>query len=678
MTDTFDRRARAWLELGPSQVPEDAVDAVFAAIEGVAQDRPAVGTLGWQAPVRRLRQDRRLAVGLAVAATIVIAVSAGVLVQRGATETVGTTPSPLETLPADPTDLLAGYPVQPLALSKAVNGVPGAIPSDSPTTRVDLGRVRLDEPTAVAASCRGGWLLLQMAVAGSSQRFVDLIVNCDGRVVRQDLVTVPGTAGVAMPSSAPGLSDGQDVWITVTPGTSWRVAIAEYLPEVTARPKWDPIAGTTGWTRLLERASFRFGDAVGADVNLPTGAHRIGVFVECRGTGETSVGLTGVADRTSVSCPTSSPQRLEFDVTGGQRLGMDATISGPLFVRLVVEVDSQLGTTYPSAPALPPVVAETGYAVANGEYLSVGTIGSNRHTAIDLPGAQAGRPRGDLVTVTAGHNADFNAVQLDLWSIGEVRPVRTLVTVESPASIFGSSLDATHGQVFYIVSPGDTGDAELRRIGLDGTGETVLASFSQQTGTPALQLAADDSFYLLETCTAESVCTRRLIDTVTLETRTIEVRGGETCQVVAVLGEDLVVASVAPSCTGESPALSIVATAMDGSRRVQLSEASAASPASDGWVMPTAEGPRVLVVRHAEDGSQDLRSIDVASGASTVLWTNDGSQPAMELSRVNLPEDWVLLGSLWNDPLLPSGSRPVPLLINVLTGEQISMANLPH
>lgn len=676
-TPSFERKTAGWLELGPNGVPVEAVEFVLSEIATTPQDRPWTGTTGWRRLPQRIRNNRRGAFTLAVAASVVIAVAGAMVTGLSTKEAVGSSPRPSPSLPNDPTDLLAGAPIQPLALSKAADGVVGAIPSSTGTIRVDLGRVHLDEPSVVAATCSGGGgLLLQMAVPGEAGRFVDLIVNCDGRVVRQQVFSVPGTPGVAAPSGAPSLAAGQDVWITVTTGASWRVAIAEYLPTLTARPTWVPIAGTPGWTRLAERAAFRFGESVGSDIIIPAEASRVGIFVECLGVGETSVGISSASARTTVSCPTTGQQRIEFDVTGGARLLVDAAVSDPLWVRWVVEVDGELGMTFPSAQPLPAAVSGTSYAVANGQYLTLGTIGGTRHTAIDVPGVQAGLPSGDLVTVTSGYNADFNAIQVDLWSIAEARVVRTLVVVESPASVFGSWLDATHQQAFYAVRPDQGSVTELRRIGLDGTGETVLETFTGQFGTPAMELAPDDGFFLLETCTETGACTRRVFDAATLEARTIPVVGEETCRVVRVLDEDRVVAITAPRCGVENPVWKLVTMAMDGSDRIELA---AIKPGDENaWLVRSAQGPKVVHVTHSGDGTQELRSIDVATGAATVLWTNDGRQPSMGLAMVPLPEDWLLLGSIGSDPGQPVGSQPVPLLINVVTGEQIPMVNLPH
>ena len=676
-TPTFDQKTAGWLELGPTRVPVEAVEFVLSEIATTPQDRPWTGTTGWRGLARSISDDRRRAFALLIAASLVIAVAGAIATRLSITETVGNSPRPSPSVSHDPTDLLAGDPVQPLALSQAADGIVGALPSGPGTTRVDLGRLHLDEPSVVAATCSGGGgLLLQMAVPGEAGRFVNLIVNCDGRVVRQQIFAVPGTDGVATPSGAPPLAAGQDVWIEVTTGASWRVAIAEYLPALTARPTWAPIAGTPGWTRLVERAAFRFGESVGSDVIIPAGASRVGVFVECLGVGATSVGISSAGERTTISCPTTGPQRIEFDVIGGARLVVDAAVSDPLWVRLVVEVDGELGMTFPSAPPLPAAVAATSYAVANGQYLTLGTIGGTRHTAIDVPGVQAGLPRGDLVTVTSGHNADFNAIQVDLWSIAEARVVRTLVAVESPASVFGSWLDATHQQAFYAVRLDQGSVTELRRIGLDGTGETVLETFTVQFGTPAMELAPDDGFFLLETCTETGACTRRVFDAATLEARTVPVAGEETCRVVRVLDEDRVVAITAPRCGVENPVWKLVTMAMDGSDRIELA---AITPGDENaWLVRSAQGPRVVHVTQPGDGTQELRSIDVATGAATVLWTNDGRQPSMGLAMVPLPEDWLLLGSIGSDPGQPVGSQPVPLLINVVTGEQIPMVNLPH
>ena len=49
------------------------------------------------------------------------------------------------------------------------------------------------------------------------------------------------------------------------------------------------------------------------------------------------------------------------------------------------------------------------------------------------------------------------------------------------------------------------------------------------------------------------------------------------------------------------------------------------------------------------------------------------------LSNVRLPAgDWILLaGPVGDTPVLASIGRPVPVLLNVVTGERIELPNLP-
>ena len=94
MTDerTFDRLARAWLDLMPDEAPDRAVEAVLQAIETTPQVRPP-----WRWLPGRLSNMNRTLIAAAVSGAVVLAVGGGLWLTRSDGPPVGgpsPTPSP--------------------------------------------------------------------------------------------------------------------------------------------------------------------------------------------------------------------------------------------------------------------------------------------------------------------------------------------------------------------------------------------------------------------------------------------------------------------------------------------------------------------------------------------------------------------------------------------------------
>lgn len=93
MTDdrSLDRAARSWLEDGPTQSPDHAVEAALARIQTTAQERD------WHVPwrTRPMTQTFRLLAG--AAAIAVVAAAGALLLRPGSAPDVGSRPSPVAT-----------------------------------------------------------------------------------------------------------------------------------------------------------------------------------------------------------------------------------------------------------------------------------------------------------------------------------------------------------------------------------------------------------------------------------------------------------------------------------------------------------------------------------------------------------------------------------------------------
>ncbi len=109
---SIERSARAWLELGPTQAPDQVVEAALRAIDVTSQERDL--RIPWRFPT--LNPLARIAVLVTIA---IVAVGAGLYLTRPDASTVGNQPSPIPTvLPSTPV-AATGAPasVQPAPLA---------------------------------------------------------------------------------------------------------------------------------------------------------------------------------------------------------------------------------------------------------------------------------------------------------------------------------------------------------------------------------------------------------------------------------------------------------------------------------------------------------------------------------------------------------------------------------
>ena len=107
MTDdrSLERAARSWLELGPTDAPDHAVEAALLRIQTTSQERDWRVQIPWR--TRPMTLSARLAA--AVVAIAIVAVG-GALILRPGDSGVAASPSPPSSVPASPRLHQSGTP----------------------------------------------------------------------------------------------------------------------------------------------------------------------------------------------------------------------------------------------------------------------------------------------------------------------------------------------------------------------------------------------------------------------------------------------------------------------------------------------------------------------------------------------------------------------------------------
>ena len=660
----FERRARAWLELGPSQAPTGAVQAALTAIETVPQVRRAGA-----APHRRF-------VYLAAAAALAAALGAAFMI--GTQQPQPPTPTPMPSAPVSLPDIAALAATQPPAtirIERSIGPADAPVSSADTTSQIELGPVRLVHGFFVSVACLGPGDMIVSIVEEGRSLLRDIPARCDGGPYTFDFPTqVANEAGYEVALD-----------VTVADGASWRLVLGEYLAEAEAPPVFEDPALTSGWHFMQDvptvpntppaapvpGSTARPGSA--ARVQVPQQATRIGVFVQCRGASTLTV-TANESFATEVECREDGTARVEFPVIGGEELTIRAVSDRPAWIRLYLESDGEIATTYPTAPLLPEAVAITPYTSEAPEFLAMGTLGSNRQGLIPVPWARPGLAGGDFVAAAIPNEAT-GAWRLDLFSVSRARVVGTLAEVEAPDRLATSYVDVAHGQVFYLIGRGD-GSAEYRRVGLDGTDDRQIVLLPTGGLSLGSNLARDASVLAIEFCREATACVRHIVDADTLEMTTIDIPALPLCRIDAVVG-GLIVQTSGGSCAGAEAPFATWATPLDGGERRLLVEG-----AVERYVVDTTAGPKLVYsTGWTPDAGKTFRVLDVASGETEVLVSFDADSPQSALvpGGARLPRGWILLAGMLNE--YPAGRLalgPAPLVINVETGEQIELVNLPH
>jgi hypothetical protein len=218
----------------------------------------------------------------------------------------------------------------------------------------------------------------------------------------------------------------------------------------------------------------------------------------------------------------------------------------------------------------------------------------------------------------------------------------------------------------------DLGAGEWRRVAFDGTGNTVIASpLIAGLREAKAVLAIDDAHFVAMWCPLIGACERAVYDAATGEvTRTTRSDEG-ICDLLGVGGGKVVVRS--PACDAPTEKQRITTEDLATGATTELLRG-----VVYGGVFLGSAGPQVLLVRPGEFESViEVVGID-GSGRREVARMEHESWMTPHVSPLRLPAgDWVLLAGYLGDSPTQAVQTPIPILLNVVTGEQIELPNLP-
>jgi hypothetical protein len=655
-TERLDPRINVWLDAGPVGAPPVSFDAIMAAVDTMAQEprRPRVG--GRVLPVTGPRL-------LLVAAAVLVAVAASGYVLRDEIARVA--------MPRDPSSLLYPYP-ETQTISERSGGP--AVDSEP----VLITTLKQEAAWVVVASCTGGgsmtvdvWdrsVVFEGGTEGPEAMPNDrLPVSCDGAPASMRVATLNAFGG------DDGVELHHEVVLVPQAGQSWRVAVGEVtdLEDAPSFPALETSDGALVLNDLVEPLLVRSQTGGGIGVQVPAGVTTVTALVQCLGAPVTISLHDGTALGTVDCTDPAVTHRLDAPAEDGMSL-LTAS-DGFTWVRLAAEAVPPAAAQRPEAPALPDGLADVRFAEGDQSNVAFGTLGGNIQTVLPLGASPAGAAAGD--TVVLGR-ADGTGGSLELWSVSDAAKLRTIATVDDGA-FFGAWVDPTHEQVFYgvIERVGDEQAGSLHRVGFDGTGDVVItaaqpieqATFAQQV------LAVDDSAFVAHWCLG-GTCERTVYDTETGGIRRTNPAGDAPCDLIGAVDGRLVLSTTA-ACDGPDRR-AIVSQALDGSDMVTIGEGLAG-----GRVVDAADGPGVVLFDHVGETRTTISIAPLDGSGVRELWTAE-HQPGFQYSptSVRLPAgDWILVGGPVGDtPGFAAMGRPIPVLLNVVTGERIELPNLPY
>ncbi len=622
---------------------------------------------------RRTRSNGRWLVAATIAAVVLTGSILALTQLRGEVPPIGASPGPSASpspLP-EASALLAGYPEATLRVEHSVGPASGPLDpgaSSAPggsAAPIEVGQVKFSGPFIIAVACIGqGELVAEVRTPSFDVPYTQAVAPCDGRPVFSEYLAAP-----IDPNSA-----GDTINVIVSPGASWRLAVGEYPASLMTPPDLPPIALTPGWNVVSDGGATLVSTRTGAHVTMPETATRAGVLVQCQGAGTVSVSVTGSA-ATDVTCDTTEARRVEFPAVGGEPLELAATVRGErLWIRLVVEADGQIASTYPSAPPLPSAIAGAPYAAPDPNVVAFGTIGSNHQAILPMPNARPGMPAGDLLPVASFDDVD--GARLDLVSVSTGEVLRTLADAPAPAQIFDSWADSTHAQVFYAL--GTATGIEFHRVLATGTNDTQVSIVARDTTGFTAELAFDDSVFVVDACFGASGCVRTIVDGATGGVRQVEHSSEPICHIFGIV-DGTIVGSTRPVCSEDAPTDVIAVPVGGGKSKVLIHDAVGAS--LDGaFVVPTSDGPKFVLAGPVGPDAVPWDVLDITTGETASLPPGaPGTTPLIPI-EVRLPGGWILLsgGGLGDFPWQRAFDRPLPVLVNLVTDERIELVNLPH
>lgn len=628
----------------------------------------------------RTTQRRRWLAASAAAVIAVAVVGGGVLLSqlRADFPPSAATPSPSPSGPTalpEPAALLTDFPPTTILLESSVGladgGADPLASADNAPVPVEAGRVTIDGPFILAFVCRGPGDISVTIGDGTALPVDQTTGPCNGTEQHTEYLS-------SVPLSGP---DGFAVTVTASSAASWRIAVAAYTADLGTQPDFPPITVTPGWNQLVEVPMILMSPTspTGANFVVPTEATRVGVLVQCQGDGSvTFAALTPPVD--PIDCRgTPTERRFEITAVGGERLSIGAAADGFIWIRLVVETDADLATTYPTAPTLPAAVAGTPYSESIPTMLGIGTVGGNHQTVLPMRRAGPGITTGEVLPVNI-YNGTNGSSSLVLLSIPDGEPVATVATVQAPGLILASWADAKHQRVYYAMTPDQRQTpVQYHRVGFDGSDDRVIAEAPTGVeqylfGGTAADLSLDGGAFVVDSCEAGR-CRLTVIDTETGEAREIERSNENVCSIVGVSDADVVAISQ-DTCDLFDANVAIVAFPLDGTAGRVLVEGEVT-----GQLVAMPTGARFVYTRIVAPGApQTIDAVDLRTGGSTVVLTRSVDAETVIPRPLRLPDGWVLLAtfSLGDFPQAAPGPRAVPIMLDLVSGKQYEMVNLPH
>lgn len=640
----LDPRAATWLDLGPNRAPADSFDAIMAVVDVAPQRKPRLRLGG-----RPVAFSPRL---LAAAAAIVIAVSAvGGYVLRDPI---------LDVLAPPPGDLLAAFPETRLILE--ASGGP-AIADET----VVVGRLPKDARFIIAATCDGGDdAPVVVEIWDREIEYGPDVPEEDRQPQRRLEVPCDGSIATTAYVVDQFSSDRVELTVASPARTTWRVAAGQ-VRGTFEEPAFPALGATEGTVMMMDlEPTLVYGHpGLGIGLQPPPSGELVTLTVRCFGDPVTVTNDTGVPPVELACKDAADTRRIGMPVPSGGSAW--AGTDGFAWVRMAVE--APIGPAdggRPEAPAMPAAIADIAFAEGDGQNVVFGTLGSNRQQLVRAPDSLVGTAGGDVVAIS---RADGDDAVLELWSMRDAAPLRTLARITG-GRVFGSWVDATHQQVFYGVQ-GPLGSFEWRRVGFDSSGDAVIASGSIGLRFAQAAMAVDDAHFVTQWCPIVGSCERVVYDTATGDLRTVAA-ADEICTLLGVIGGRLV-ASTASSCdTGEDAA--VVAQPVDGGAWTTLFDGH-----GDITLVAGEDGPLAVRLQPADTRSTLSAVALDGTGARDVATFEHESGMEPVLSRVRLPEPgWVLLAGLLGEI---AGGVSIggggPTLVRLDTGERIELVNLP-
>jgi hypothetical protein len=639
----------------------------------------SVEVLQHRLAARRSRSRVKTVRWLLVAAAVALIAGAAAVAGSQLSRIVPEPPDASVTLPAT-ADLLTGFADATVRLERSVGPADAPLdPTSSPArgaspAPVEIGRLKVTGPFVIGVACLGhGEMRVEVRTPQYDFPYTQAVAPCDGKPVSSEYLAAPLDPN----------AEADIVSVIVDRGASWRVAFGEYPPELMTSPEFEPIGLTPGWSLVSNDGPVLLSSAspkTGARATMPADATRAGAFVQCQGEGSITVSA-GASATTKVDCPSvPATRRFEYPVSAGEVVQIGVVGDGSrIWARLIVEADATTATTYPSAPPLPTGIAAVPYAAPDNNVLGIGTIGSNRQLILPGQGMRPGMPAGDLVAVTVFDDTGGPHVDLILVSVSSGATLRELATVDAPSDIFDSWVDATHDAVFYAV--GEASGIAFHRIAADGSDDMVVASLDPDPISFTAELALDDSVFVVESCHATAGCRRTVVDAATGESVVTDREGEPICRIFGIV-DGTIVGSRRPMCAQDAQTDVVAVSLADGSS-TDLAADVVRSTLDGAFVVDTDEGGKLVLGGpvgsvEADGMAWDVLDLTTLSTSRIDVAASDGSP--LVAADIRLPGGWILLtrGGLGDFPWQRAIDRPVPVLVDLVTDEQIELVNLPH